>query len=106
MISTPTTSTSSRPANATGALPAVRQEVRIVNERGMTMSACQRLIAHFKSYSGRVTISNGNVVVDGRSMVGMMRLAARAGTVLTIELVGPGAEQMMQSIAPLVANGI
>ncbi len=82
-----------------------KRDFQIVDQSGLTMRTCRRLIEQFRNFTGRITISNGTFSVDGRSMIEMLQLATVAGTVLTIELVGQDADQLMQRITPLMANG-
>lgn len=97
----------SQSATADAALTSViKRKVTVIDERGMTMLVWSRLIQHLKNFAGKVTISNGAISVDGRSIIELLQLAAVAGTVLTVELVGPDAESIMQQITPLLANGI
>ena len=81
-----------------------KREIRIVGESGLTMLKCSRLVEQFSAFTGKITISNGVISVDGRSIIDMLRLAAVSGTVLSIEIVGPEADLLMQRIAPLLAS--
>jgi phosphotransferase system HPr (HPr) family protein len=99
-------STVGRSTSIAGAGAVVRQNVRIVNERGLTMLSCSRLVEQFSHFNGKVTLSNGAISVDGRSILEMLQLAAVAGTVLTVELIGPDAEPLMQRISLLLASGL
>lgn len=82
----------------------VKRDFQIIHENGLTMLACSQLIEQFNGFIGRVTVSNGAISVDGRSMIDMLQLAAIAGTVITIELSGRGADQVMKRIEPLFLN--
>jgi phosphotransferase system HPr (HPr) family protein len=97
---------SESPRSLTRPATSAKQTVRVEGEQGLTMLSCSRFIEQLKQFPGRITISNGAISVDGRSILEMLQLAAVAGTVLTIEVVGPGAEQLLQRIAPLLASGV
>ncbi len=80
----------------------VKRDIQIVGKSGLTMLMCTRLIEQLADFTGRITISNGAISVDGRSMIDMLQLAAVTGTVLTIEISGRDAGQMMQRIERLM----
>ena len=66
------------------------------------MLRCTKLTEEFRVFTGRITLSNGAISVDGRSMIELLQLAAVVGTVLTVELSGPDSEVLMKRIAPLL----
>jgi len=68
------------------------------------MLLCTRLIEQIADFTGRITISNGAISVDGRSMIDLLQLAAVSGTVLTIEVSGRNAGQLMQRIERLMTT--
>jgi phosphotransferase system HPr (HPr) family protein len=96
-------------ANVESASPiaaTITRNVQVLEERGLTMLTCSRFVEHFRQFTGKVTVSNGEISVDGRSILEMLQLAAVAGTVLCVELVGPDADQLMQRVVPVLAHGI
>lgn len=82
----------------------LKRDFQVVGKCGLTMLMCTRLIEQVADFTGRITISNGAISVDGRSMIDMLQLAAVTGTVLTIEISGPDAGQMMQRIERLITT--
>ena len=79
-----------------------KRSFQITNKSGLTMLRCTKLTEEFRVFTGRITLSNGAISVDGRSMFELLQLAAVVGTVLTVELVGPDSGLLMQRIAPLL----
>ena len=79
-----------------------KRSFQITNECGLTMLRCTKLTEEFRVFTGRITLSNGAISVDGRSMIELLQLAAVVGTVLTVELSGPDSEVLMKRIAPLL----
>jgi len=45
------------------------------------------------------------VEVNGKSIIGVMTLAAECGSSITIRAIGPDAEQAVAALAALVAEG-
>ena len=56
-------------------------------------------------YSCRIEVSNGSLVVDAKSIMSVMRLAATKGTVLRIVADGDDAAPAVASLVELVAGG-
>ena len=82
----------------------IKREFQVFGSSGLTMLRCSQLIDQFGDFSGSVTISNGAISVDGRSMIDLLQLAAVTGTVLTVELTGREPEKVMQRIESLLDN--
>ena len=82
----------------------VKRDFQIAGQSGLTALKCTQLVEQFGDFNGRVTISNGAISVDGRSLTDMLQLAAVAGSVVTIALAGRNAEQVMQQIIPLLGH--
>jgi phosphotransferase system HPr (HPr) family protein len=60
-----------------------------------------RTLAEFQS---KVTLSNGKVSADARSVLDLISLAASRGTALTIKATGEDAEAAVAALASLVAR--
>ncbi|MEI8019771.1 MAG: HPr family phosphocarrier protein [Schlesneria sp.] len=84
--------------------PTVKRDFQVIGKSGLTMLLCTRLIEQIADFTGRITISNGAISVDGRSMIDLLQLAAVSGTVLTIEVSGRNAGQLMQRIERLMTT--
>ena len=74
-----------------GAAPAtVRRIARICNQRGLHARAAARFVKTAGQFDAEVRVRKNGTEVSGRSIMGLMMLAAAPGTV--IELSGSGAE--------------
>jgi len=94
----------SRPVDLKRTGTSIKRDFPVVGKNGLTMLKCSRLMEQFGDFSGRITISNGAISVDGRSMIDLLQLAAVTGTVLTIELVGWESDRAMQRIESFLKN--
>lgn len=79
----------------------LKRVFRVNGENGLTMLKYSQLIQHVGDYVGQIRISNGAIWVDGRSMIELLQLNAILGTVLTVELIGRNAHQVMRRIEAL-----
>ena len=57
------------------------------------------------TYGSKIEVSNGVLVVDAKSIMSVMRLAATKGTVLKIVADGSDAEEAGESLVQLVQSG-
>ena len=55
--------------------------------------------------NSEIEISKDGVGVNGKSIMGVMMLAAECGSSITIRAQGPDAEQAAEALAALVADG-
>jgi len=53
-------------------------------------------------YRSEVTVSNGQVTVNGKSIMGVLMLAAEMGTSLTIRASGPDEEEAVAALVNLI----
>ncbi|MEX2454676.1 MAG: HPr family phosphocarrier protein [Rhodospirillaceae bacterium] len=79
--------------------------VPVVNARGLHARAAAKFTALAEGYSSDISVSNGRETVVGRSIMGLLLLAAAKGTEITITASGSDAETALASLCDLVARG-
>jgi phosphocarrier protein len=79
-----------------------RRVVTICNQRGLHARAAARFVKTAAQFDAEVTVRKNGTMVSGRSIMGLMMLAAAPGTV--VELVGTGrqAEAAVTALADLI----
>jgi phosphocarrier protein HPr len=82
----------------------IRADVEIVNRLGLHARAAARFVETASRFTAEVTVANGEEAVSGKSILGLMMLAAAEGTTLTLTATGLDAEQAIDAIAELVAQ--
>lgn len=84
-----------------------QETVVIVNKLGLHARACATFVKHAAKFESEVTVKRfrKNVEVNGKSILGMMMLAASAGTRIIIKTDGPDAEEALTELAELVRDG-
>ena len=83
----------------------VSREVLIVNRRGLHARAAAKFVKLASAFDAMVQVERQGTAVSGSSIMGLMMLAAAPGTTLTIEARGPAADQALDALAQLVADG-
>lgn len=84
--------------------PATRT-VRIVNDRGLHARAAAKFTALADGFASEITVSNDREEVSGRSLMGLLLLAATKGAEITIAADGEDAPQALDALCALVAGG-
>lgn len=85
--------------------PAVmRRCFTIVNERGLHARAAARFVAALDSFSATVEVEKDGMRVSGRSIMGLMMLAAAIGTTIEVEARGDDAGAALDALGTLVGN--
>ena len=83
----------------------IEREATIVNAEGLHARPAARIVRLASTFNSEIEISKDGVGVNGKSIMGVMMLAAECGSEITIRATGPDAEQAVQALAELVANG-
>ncbi len=77
----------------------LRRTFTVTNPQGLHMRPMSEFVQAAGKFQSSVTITKeGQVPVDGKSMFGLLGLAAEQGTVLYLEVTGPDAEQALQAL--------
>jgi phosphocarrier protein len=82
-----------------------QQQVTIVNKLGLHARPSAALTQTATRYKSEVWLTKGTRRVNGKSIMGVMMLAAARGTTLTVEANGPDEDEALAAIAALVAAG-
>ena len=82
-----------------------RRVVMVPNELGLHMRAANVFVEHAGGYRARILVSRGDLCVNGKSIMGLMMLAAPMGTELAIEVEGPDEESAAEDLVRVVESG-
>jgi phosphocarrier protein len=92
-------------SSATGDGAAARRFVTIRNQRGLHARAAARFVKLAFEFEADVTVIKNGASVSGRSIMGLMMLAAGPGTAIELHATGPDAESAVAALAALIAGG-
>ena len=88
----------------TGNLVATEVEVRIVNRLGLHARAAARLVHLANQFRSTITVSKGSSKVDGKSILGLLTLAASKGTRLTLAASGEDETVALAELSKLIGE--
>lgn len=80
----------------------VRQDVEIINKLGLHARASAKFTQLAGAFQSEVWLERNGRRVNGKSIMGVMMLAAGKGTSVTIETTGDDAEATMAALVGLV----
>jgi phosphocarrier protein HPr len=83
----------------------IEREARIVNPLGMHVRPAAEFVKVATRFRAAVEVRKDDVVVNGKSIMGVMTLAAECGSSLFIKTDGDDAEAAMDALLALVADG-
>ena len=80
------------------------RNVTIVNKLGLHARAASKFVNLAKRFASKIEIVNSAKAVDGKSIMGIMLLAASQGTEIALRVEGEDEEEAMQAITDLIAD--
>ena len=81
---------------------AVRRICTICNERGLHARAAARFVKTAAQFDAEIWVRKNGTEVSGRSIMGLMMLAAAPGTMLELSASGPQAAEAVAALANLI----
>ncbi len=78
--------------------------VTICNKLGLHARAASTLVNVSNKYNSKISIEKDGLQVDGKSILGVMTLAACDGTKITLHAEGDDANEALQELARLINN--
>jgi phosphocarrier protein len=81
-----------------------QKQVTIINKLGLHARAAAKFVTLASSFSSEIDLSKDNQTVNGKSIMGVMMLAASRGTLLTLTTKGVDENEAITRIEELVLN--
>jgi phosphocarrier protein HPr len=79
-----------------------RRLAEICNQRGLHARAAARFVKTASEFTADIQVRKNGTWVSGRSIMGLMMLAAASGTVIEIAATGADAEAAVATLARLI----
>ena len=80
------------------------REVKIVNKNGLHARPAAEIVKLASKFKSDITMIREDLEVNGKSIMGVMMLAAEYGSTLTVRAHGPDSEQAVDAICDLVTR--
>ncbi|MCU7905759.1 MAG: HPr family phosphocarrier protein [Candidatus Thiodiazotropha sp. (ex Epidulcina cf. delphinae)] len=78
------------------------KEVEIINKLGLHARAAAKLVSCAGSFSSNVYLHRNGQRVNGKSIMGVMMLAANRGSILTLEIDGSDEQDALEALILLI----
>ncbi|MGY8907491.1 HPr family phosphocarrier protein [Candidatus Njordibacter sp. Uisw_056] len=82
----------------------INQKITIINKLGLHARAAAKLVGVTGKHGCSIEIGSSGKMVDAKSIMSVMLLAASQGTVLDLKVSGEGAQQAFDEVSQLVNN--
>ena len=80
------------------------RSVQIVNKHGLHARPAAEIVKAASRFKSDVTISRDDLEVNGKSIMGVMMLAAEFGASITLRATGPDADDALDALCALVTS--
>ncbi len=83
----------------------LEQEFIIINKLGLHARASALLVKNATRFHSEIKIEREGIEVNGKSIMGIMMLAAAKGTVIRLKVEGEDEQEAMAGLKELIENG-
>ncbi|MFI4962921.1 MAG: HPr family phosphocarrier protein [Legionellales bacterium] len=79
-------------------------KITIINQLGLHARASAKFVSTAAKFQSTIDVTKDSQTVNGKSIMGVMMLAANKGSVLTLEIEGPDEAPMTETLVALINN--
>lgn len=81
------------------------RSVKIVNKLGIHARPAAEIVKTASRFGSNITIVRDDLEVNGKSIMGVMMLAAEQGSTISIKADGPDADAALDALEVVIAEG-
>ncbi len=78
--------------------------VQIVNKNGLHARPAAEIVKAAAKFQSDITLRRDDLEVNGKSIMGVMMLAAEFGSTLELHATGPDEREAVEALAAIIAN--
>lgn len=82
----------------------IQRDLTIVNKLGLHARAAAKFVTTASSYQAAIQVTKGGRIVNGKSIMGVMMLAAGMGSEIEIETDGEDERSAMDALRALIGD--
>lgn len=83
----------------------IDKDVKIVNKFGLHARPAMKLVETANKYSCDIQVAKGDLKVDAKSIMSVMRLAATKDSIVSISATGDDAKEAVNALSELIESG-
>ncbi|OGW81924.1 MAG: hypothetical protein A3C47_03545 [Omnitrophica bacterium RIFCSPHIGHO2_02_FULL_51_18] len=76
----------------------IKRKIKIKNPQGLHARPASTFVRTANKYESDITVKKGSDKVNGKSIMGLLMLAASEGSQIELEISGPDAQEAMQEL--------
>ncbi len=82
----------------------IQEELQIINQHGLHARPAAQFVKIAGRFSSEIKVIKDGLEVNGKSIMGIMMLAAEPGSLITIVVDGPDEQDAYNALRELIAN--
>lgn len=82
----------------------VQTKITIINKLGLHARASAKFVSTAAKFQSHIDVIKDNKTINGKSIMGVMMLAASKGTELILKIEGPDENEMEKALTALINN--
>jgi phosphocarrier protein len=82
----------------------IETQVEIVNKLGLHARAAAKFVSCASAFASTIQAGKNGQLIDGKSIMSVMMLAAGKGTILDLRIEGRDEEAALEALESLIAN--
>jgi len=82
----------------------LQRDLAIRNQKGLHARAAARFVQCTERFDAEILVTKDGTTVGGTSIMGLMMLAAAAGSTIQVSASGPQAEEALEALSELIAD--
>ncbi|KTD14437.1 HPr family phosphocarrier protein [Legionella israelensis] len=82
----------------------ITKKITIINKLGLHARASAKFVSTAARFQSHIEVSKGSQTVNGKSIMGVMMLAASKGSELTLQIEGTDETAMEEALTSLIHN--
>ncbi len=86
-------------------LNVIKKALTVRNKLGLHARPAALFVQIANKYDARISVKKGGQIVNGKSIMGIMMLAASRGSKICIEAIGGDAQEAVEELEKLVTSG-
>ncbi|MEI6094823.1 MAG: HPr family phosphocarrier protein [Gammaproteobacteria bacterium] len=76
--------------------------ITIINKLGLHARASAKFVSTAARFQSQLEVTKDRQTINGKSIMGVMMLAAKQGSILTLQMNGPDEENMEEALVNLI----
>ena len=85
-------------------LTTVKQTIKIENKLGLHARAAAKFVQLASKFQSEIQVTKDGVQVDGKSIMGVLMLAAAQGTSIVVAATGGDAQEAIDALSTLIGD--